>query len=565
MSNDRLVSRANLSAIEANLAAISERVYHISSIVNNVDDRVIQVDGKVDNFYSEFINLRDEFEEFVGESRRIAALADAKQSIMILKQEIEENFGYYDEVRRHTVGILNANDVGIVRKETMANATEELMMKAPRYWLAPALIALSAWISDDRELAEKALKEAIRRDDEKTSLLFCLISRRAGKFNGALTWLDRYFSMQDPSKMERRIVVVLDAFASGLFGPDAKGLCSEKIAFWIDELSSKSGFIENQREQWSNALYDQIVDLDDKEYPLLQEYSETWPKLKEVINWAYSHEDIYDYFYDIFNAEVKNVAMISDKIDEILDNLVNNYDNEELPKRALLRKNELIVEEEGDTETAEERFDSEFQAYEEYSDFSEHLTNIALFPEATGALVATQKLAVSLSKDWIIDAYTDLTAKSRAEVPTNIDIRIKDWHGVTQDGSNEEELVQSLTEHINRERTYELSKKKWIPASITVGVIAVIAAFLLSNLHIIASVVVLGLAGYKIYKLNKDYKDSINKINREYDEYLEKSLTVLRGILAEVVDYRSFYAEKDSDYNRVIDFLNSISSATLTN
>ena len=150
-------------------------------------------------------------------------------------------------------------------------------------------------------------------------------------------------------------------------------------------------------------------------------------------------------------------------------------------------------------------------------------------------------------------------------MPTNIDIRIKDWHGVTQDGSNEEELVQSLTEHINRERTYELSKKKWIPASITVGVIAVIAAFLLSNLHIIASVVVLGLAGYKIYKLNKDYKDSINKINREYDEYLEKSLTVLRGILAEVVDYRSFYAEKDSDYNRVIDFLNSISSATLTN
>ena len=565
MSDYRLISRANLAHIETNLSAIAQRMHQLSSAVSSIDRKVSDVDSKVDNFYSEFVELRDEFDEFVAESKRIAALADAKQSIVILKQEIEENFGYYDEVRRHTVGILNANDIGIVRKETMSNATEELMMKAPRYWLAPALIALSAWIADDRELAEKALKEAIRRDDEKTSLLFCLISRRAGKFNGALTWLDRYFSMQDPSKMERRIIVVLDAFASGLFGPDANGLCSEKISIWIEELSNKSGFIENQRDQWSKALLDKIAFIDDSGFPLLVKYSPTWPKMKEVLTWANTHEYVYDYFYNIFNAEVKNVTMITEKVDEILDNLVNNYDNEELPKRALLRKNEIIVEENGNVGRANIRYDAEFQAYEEYSDFSEHLTNIALFPESSGALVATQKLAVSLSKDWIIDAYSDLTTKSRSEVPIDIEINIDDWKGTTRDGSNEDELVQSFDAHVGKKRENALSKVKWVGKAVVTGIIGLICAFVLKSFNPIVVVACLAVTAYLVYKAKNDYTKKIESLNKKFDDYLEQSLINLRGILAEIVDYRRLYTEKDNNYNKVVSFLSSISSSSLIN
>ena len=52
------------------------------------------------------------------------------------------------------------------------------MILAPRYWLAPCLIALSAWINDNKELADKALKEALKRNEEKTTLFFALVSRR---------------------------------------------------------------------------------------------------------------------------------------------------------------------------------------------------------------------------------------------------------------------------------------------------------------------------------------------------------------------------------------------------
>ncbi|WP_297278417.1 hypothetical protein, partial [uncultured Brachyspira sp.] len=278
-----------------------------------------------------------------------------------------------------------------------------------------------------------------------------------------------------------------------------------------------------------------------------------------------THEYVYNYFYNIFNAEVKNVTMISEKIDEILDNLVNNYDNEELPKRALLRKNELIVEENGNVGRANIRYDAEFQSYEEYSDFSEHLTNIALFPESSGALIATQKLAVSLSKDWIIDAYSDLTTKSRAEVPIDIEINIDDWKGVTRDGSNEEELVQSINNHIAEKKANALSKIKWIGNAIVTGIIGLICTFVLLSWfnNILFIIPGLGVTIYLIYKAKMDYKKKIESTNKKFDDYSESCLKHLRGILAEIVDYRMMYAEKDKNYSKVVDFLGSISSSSL--
>ncbi len=90
--------------------------------------------------------------------------------------------------------------IGIVKKDTISNATEELMISTPDYWLAPCLVALAAWINNQPELAERALKEGIKRNDEKTSLFFALICRRADRKGAALKWTQRYLANQTPIK-----------------------------------------------------------------------------------------------------------------------------------------------------------------------------------------------------------------------------------------------------------------------------------------------------------------------------------------------------------------------------
>ncbi|GAA0742242.1 hypothetical protein [Clostridium oceanicum] len=558
---ERVISTADLSIIERNLSGLANNISLVANNVEAVAGRVNNVDGKVNTVSSELSALTEEFRAFVNESKRIASLADAKQTVVMLEQELKKEYGNYEKVRKHTVGILQAADISVVKKETIENATEEMMLSTPRYWLAPALIALSAWLSDNKELAEKALKEAIKRDDEKTSLLFCLISRRAGRLDGSLVWLERYFAMQDPEKMERRIIVVLDAFASGLFGGDVKGICSSKIKQWVDELSTKPGFIDQQRQQWQNAFLVKKVDVNEEEFPILKQYSSTWDKLKDVLEIAETHNEIYNHFSNIFNTPVENLASVSAKIDGILDNLVENYDTEELPLRLQLRKNKLVIEENGDTDRANKRFDLESKGYEKYDDFSQHLTNTALAPESTGALVATQKLAISLSKQWILDSYEDLTAKSRAEVPMDIDIDIDNWNGKTRDGENAEELSNSLNAYIDKIKEEELNKLKWPnDKAKKIGGIGGASAFLgiicqIIPLVIIAAVLSIWLivSEKKLIERNRDI------VINNMESTRQSSQEILNGFLAEVVDYRRLYSEKDKESEKVINFLKELS------
>lgn len=563
--SDSQNNSSNLRGIESNLKFLSKDIRGITNNLQGINknfeavlSKVNSVDNKVDVVSTELSALCEEFRAFVNEANRVANLTDAKHNIVMLEQELEKEFGNYEVVRRHAVGIIQAADVNIVKKETIENITEELMLATPRYWLAPALIALSAWLSDNRELAEKALKEAIRRDDEKTSLLFCLISRRAGRLDGSLLWLERYFEMQDPEKMERKIIIVLDAFASGLFGGDTKGLCSSKIKQWIEELSSKSGFVEQQRENWKKVLESKKVAVNEEEFPVLKEHSPTWNKMKESLEVVQTHNEIYKYFNTIFNVPVENVTAVSAKIDEILDNLVGNYDIEELPIRNQLRRNRLVVEENGSLDRANKRFDIEAKSFERYEDFSQHLTNIALTPESTGALIATQKLAVALSKDWVLDAYEDLAAKGRMEVPVEVDINIENWSGKTRDGSNGEELVNSLNTYIDEIKEKKLSKIHWLNGTVvSTGLIATLVSFF-TLATVVVPIIAMSIFTLTGISQKRSIPNKKEKIETELENFRKTSQEILNGFLAEVVDYRRLYSEKDIESEKVVNFLKEL-------
>ena len=108
------------------------------------------------------------------------------------------------------------------------------MISTPGYWLAPCLVALAAWINNQPELAEKAVKEGIKRNDEKTSLFFALICRRANRKNACLKWTQRYLANQDEENLDRNSIIILDAFASGLLGADTEGVISRQMNGSVD-------------------------------------------------------------------------------------------------------------------------------------------------------------------------------------------------------------------------------------------------------------------------------------------------------------------------------------------
>lgn len=551
MSTERIIQVADLSLILGSLRSLQNDIGTVSGQVDNVG-------RELSDTRAELSRLEQAFADFVAADLKAKELALAETRQVKVRQEIEKLFGQYAIVRRQATGILQASDVQLVRQETLRGATEELMLSTPRYWLAPALVAMAAWLGDNQELAQRALAEAIRRDDEKTSLFFALVARRAGRMDATRTWLDRYFGLQNPYQLDRQTVVMVDAMANGVFSADATQLCSKRIADWITELSEQAGFAEAQRTQWSRALLSKVPQLHlQDQYSCLSQFSPTWDRLQTSLNEAGLHEVVLQHFEAIFEGRIQPASSVLMAVDDLLSNLVTRFDDEELPLRRQDELCRLIIEEGGDKRTAQQRYDLQSRALDEQVDFTQLLTNAAMHPETSHVTRATQRFAIAHSRDWVLDAHRDVTAKARQGVPQRIAITLQDWSGETHNGDNEAELLASLSEHLHQREQAMLAQVKlgfkfW--AAALLGVALVLGG--LGNLFMM--LVGAGALAWAYY----DYRSLGSKrakISADFATLREKSAHLLRACLAEVVELRRDIAQREAIAEQVSDLLQGIS------
>ena len=559
---------------------LNSNLHAVDTHIDSVKGTVKYVDRRVRIVYSEIEKLGNEFREFADKQLKANRLGVANTKIVRIRQELEKKFGHYDTIRRHTTGILQAVDLELIRCSTISTVTEELMLDTPNYWLSPCLVAIAAWINDQPELAEKAVREALNRDDEKTSLLFALICRRADRKSSCLKWTERYMANQDEENLDRKAVIVIDAFASGLLGADSDGLVAKQINNWIEVLTEKPGFIESKITQWSDAMNLQREPLPESDYSYLQTYSENWPELKEIMEGANLSTTIFDYFEGIYKQEPSTDSLKA-QLDEVLNNLVTGFDDEELPLRKEERLENYVIQFEGDEARAKSNMAIEESAFVIRKDFTQLLIDAAMKPESSGASVATQKLAIALSRDWVTEAYNDIVTKNREKIPNEIDISFESFSCKTTDGENERELVEQFNEHIDEEEATALADfvlsgfEKfclWGGALIAgIGSVAIISSqphlgiefyfglqliqLVLGSIAIVAALVMI------IFHFSKKrkVKDKRKNIVIKFDEKRVAGEEIMRAVLAEVVDFRSEFEKKDSESEKVIDFLEQLS------
>lgn len=554
---DRVIQQADLRTIENNLGAIHEDLRAIDSSVGTVNDNVKVV-------YDEIGALAKEFHDFVNLQQRANRLGQAETRLVKIRQELDKKFGHYDIVRRTTTGILQADDLGIVKKDTISTATEELMIETPNYWLAPCLVALAAWINDQPELAEKAVREGIRRNDEKTSLFFALICRRADRKKACLKWTQRYLANQDEENLDRKTIIILDAFASGLLGADSEGVISRQMNDWLDRLTEKPGFVEQQTRQWSDAINTKRQPIDDGCYPYLRKYSHTWPQLQDILEGANLHAEILQYFSNIFEQKASTDS-VKAQLDEILTGLVTDFDDEELPLRKEEKFEQFVVDFAGDENRARQNMQVEQTAFETHKDFTQLLTDAAMKPESTHASVSTQKFAIALSRDWVSNAYNDITAQNRMKIPHEIEINVDSFNDKTTDGQNETDLLGRFSALVDSEKAAALAQCVLTGFDQFClyggGAIALIGVgMLISGSMLLGLIAIIAGAGLAIHHFSrkKSVETSRQNIETKFEEKRTKGSEIIRAVLAEVVDFRTEFAEKDAESQKVVDFLGQI-------
>lgn len=556
MADDYKISWANLKFIEDSLSIISNEIKY-------VDNRISQVDGNVKIVQSKIEILAREFKDYVEMQTLANRKAEAKLNLSAIRDKLKDKFGHYDVVRRTATGILQANDLAIVKSSMLSHVTEKQMIETPNYWLTPCLVALAAWINNDKSLAERALAEGIRRNDEKTSLFFGLICRRVGREHSTLRWLARYLEAQDEEMLDRKAVIVLDAFASGILGNDTENFVYKQIQEWMANLEIKPGFTERQLENWSDAINSKRVELKKGLYPYLEQYSNTWKTLKDVLEGANLNNDLYQYFRNIFDQK-EETKKLKVELDKILDSLVTEFDEEELPLKRQEQFEQLVVDNNGSESRAQAQMALEKSVYDDYRDFMQLLTDAAMNPEESKSSTATQKFATALSRNNIVTAFNDITAKNRIKVPYDIEINVDNFNDKTQNGEDEEEVLNRFEELIEQEKQEELSKAKLdlfqqfcLYGGAAVILYGIIKTFMDKSLAFITIIIGIGLIIYHFTSKSKLQK-IIQQIIEAYDKKLESGQQIIRAIIAEIVDFRIEFNERDAESTKVLDFFEQI-------
>lgn len=554
--SDKLISRADLSLIERSLS-------NLAGSIDYVNNRVDQVDDNVKIVYNEVEKLANEFREYVEMQSLANRKAEAKMNLSAIRDKLKDNFGHYDIVRRTATGILQANDLAIVKSSMLSHVTEKQMIETPNYWLTPCLVALSAWINDDKALAERALAEGIRRNDEKTSLFFGLICRRIGRESSSLKWFARYLEAQDEEKLDRKAVIVLDAFASGLLGNDTENFVYQQIQEWMSNLEAKPGFTEKQLDNWKNAINSKRVPLQKGLYPYLEKYSNTWDNLKDVLEGANLNNDLYEYFKKVFEQK-EETKKLKVELDKILDSLVTEFDEEELPLKREEQFEELVVKYNGSESRANAQMALEKSVYDDYRDFMQLLTDASMNPEESKSSVATQKFATALSRNNIVTAFNDVVAQNRMNVPYEIEINVDTFNDKTQDGEDEEEILDRFEKLVEQEKQTELSKVKLsifeqfcLYGGGVILLYGIIKSFADKSFALITIILGIGSIVYHITAKQK-IKKLIDKINNAYAQKLESGKQIIRATIAEIVDFRVEFSERDVESKKVLDFFEQI-------
>ena len=553
--------------IEPDLSYLEDRLDTLGDFVGAAHSEIHAVGRSVDDLRGDVETLTQDFHAYAAKQERTNRIQLAEIRLVKLRQEIDHRFGHYAEIRRMARGILEANDLAVVRQDTLRAAAEELMLRAPGYWLAPALVALAAWISDEEEVANRACAEALHRDDERTSLFFALVCRRFGRKEASLHWLQRYFAGLDGGALDRKAAIVIDAYVSGLLGRDADGLIRRRIDGWIDRFSRVYSFAAAQEKRWYEAMKAMCpAPPAEGSFPYLRVHTDR--SVSEALEHTLSCARLYEKLSTHFQQIVTQTApprTLRQQLDSILERLVADFDAAEKPLHMESILEKLVIHEGGREDRARSILAEKVKAFDERRDFMQLLSDAAMHPQEMQASPALQKMALALGRDSILSAFRDIVAENRAAIPETIKFRILAFDNETEDGSNEEKLLRLFVtwndvKRMIRMRPYELSSQeklfRWI------WLLPVLLGLYGGEVYWTALGIAAGAVIFNAYIKAKKRMDSIHaRITEEYQKQEEEGTQMLRGVIAEIVDYRTEIARLDAESEKVIDLLQGLNPA----
>lgn len=170
-------------------------------------------------------------------------------------------------------------------------------------------------------------------------------------------------------------------------------------------------------------------------------------------------------------------------------------------------------------------------------------------------------MAVSISQPWIIEAHDTFIAQCRNKFPQTIDLVIDGFATSTKNGSDEKEIVLMQDNYYNFEFEKALSSVTFPTGYVVIGGLISLGGLWVwaGNIsNIIIAIIIISIGGIIIWNNVNGVTKQKNQVKVVLENRKKNAKEVLRGCLAETVDYRKELSSENNKAENVHQLLKAI-------
>lgn len=540
----------NVGIITGNMAVVERAVVsdvsYVAKKVNVVDQDVSTLLKAIEDLTSQYFLFKN--------------LSTASKNLTQYNDEYYTKFKFYNELRRITLGYVIGLDSYIISNESLRKKVEKCYLSNTDYWLAYAIMSVMLWASDEKSAAERALKKALTMDCRKSAVFYMLINLRFGRKDTASNWYVYYLDKTDVNNLGDEWQKLLQAYLSGAMGSDPK---LEKVAaeyyekIFVQTESINANFIPNVQTR-AFSFMDSFLHTTEKEFVALKNYCKDYPEMQSTLSNLEKFAVVAGYYDEVFNKEEDKAENDDERIENVLYDLINSYDEKEAVIVRKIKYNEAIMGAKGDIAIAQKKYNEQYADIKDKKNAGDMLIKWAFSEDYVETDATVKKFSISYLSNYIVNGFKNYAEKVKKSVRDNFNVNI-DGCSLNCNDDNLEECKQTLQDYYYKNRMKTTFKDKPFMIYVLICVVSVILiafAGLLVHTQAFSVLLTLGIVvgifgGFMVWRRYVD----VGKIIKEN---CRKSLLALNDVFEEILSWKKIVDEESANeedlYNSVLKF-----------
>lgn len=436
-----------------------------------------------------------------------------------------------------------------------ANGNLLTYLQNTEYWLAYCISAVMLWASNEPEAAQRAMSKSLSVNYFNSCLFYLLINLRFNRIEAAKKWYVNYLDRADMNDLGDEWQYLLQAYLFGAFGSDEEfqNIVAQCFQNMLGQVEVTTVDFAKKFTKKAIEFAELYVHKSELEYTTLRRTCSEYSEMHSLLSTAEKNAEIAKYYDSLSNAEGTEGEDLSQRIENVLYSLVNDYDDDELKVVQKIKYNEAVINARGDIAIAQANYDAMFAEQQKKKNLGDLLLSWAFADDSSQADVSVKRFSISFMKEAIAKGFEKFVESYRAKEKEKYTFTIDDCT-LTCGEDDLAEAEKKLDAHYDKNKLRDTFKDKFVLIySVMCAASVVLLLVLLAYFSpvILTIAILVGLAGsFLLWRRIVD----MGKILKEKKR---KGKLLLKQALDELTQWRKAYKEADA---QSADMLNAIAS-----